>query len=127
MVILEQVRQYSPRNRTLENNKATWYISPLNRGQYTITAIYCGDNNYNPSNTTYTITVDPEINLTINTQDTEYGEEILIQTNVNPELKGQINFQIANINQNITIENGKATLKIPELNAGKYNIKATFL
>ena len=121
------IGQYSPRNRTLENNKATWYISPLNRGQYTITAIYCGDNNYNPSNTTYTITVDPEINLTINTQDTEYGEEILIEANVNPELKGQINFQIANINQNVTIENGKATLKIQELNAGTYNIKATFL
>ena len=121
------IGQYSPRNRTLENNKATWYISPLNRGQYTITATYCGDNNYNPSNTTYTITLDPEINLTINTQDTEYGEEILIQANVNPELKGQINLQIDDINQNVTIENGKATLKIPELNAGTYNIKATFL
>jgi len=120
------VGQYSPRNRTLENNVATWYISPLNSGQYTITAVYCGDSNYKPSNTTYLLTIDPEINLTINTRDYEYGEEITIEASLNPELKGSINFQVADIIQKVTVENGRAILKISELDVGTYTVNVTF-
>ena len=122
---------YSPRNRTVKNSSANWYISPLNEGTYTVLATYNGDKNYLSSSTSYILNVsktrsilDVEI-LDKNVNDTITINAKLISAN-NEKLSGNITVTIKNKDYVIPISNGTGSLNIGKLAIGNYSFTAIY-
>ncbi|MBE6490533.1 MAG: Ig-like domain repeat protein [Methanobrevibacter sp.] len=121
--------------KTLENGLANINIENITEGNHTITAIYYGDEIYNPTHNTANIEIAEEIipqpekqntTITITTPD-----EIKTGDAIN------INISIANATGNVTIifdgdesslalENSSAKLHVENITAGKHTVTAIY-
>ena len=120
---------YSPRNKTISNGNASWLISPLTSGSYTINAYYNGDNNYLSSNTTKILVINQTRSiLKVNV---EIGEnEIIFSATLKTEdgrpITGNVTLELNKEFYKIVITDGVGFRSFDKLPEGKYTYSATY-
>ena len=130
-VTFRMLGYYSPRNKTIKDNNASWLISPLKTGQYTIIAVYNGDDNYLSSNTTYYLSVNQiktKLNVEINnvSKTSDVFIKATLKTEDDKAIDGQIMVTIGDYDYIINITNGYGSINISKLNPGFYNYSALY-
>ena len=100
-------------------------VTALKEGNGVITVRVGGDGIYAQNSTTINVSVGKtDVILTISTEDITYGENATITATMTTD--GTVTVNINNVNITLEITNGTGQITIPNLNAGEYNIKATF-
>ena len=100
-------------------------VTALKEGNGVITVRVGGDGIYTLNSTTVNVSVGKtDVILTISTEDITYGENATITATMSTD--GTVTVNINNQNIDLEITNGTGQITIPNLNAGTYNIKATF-
>ena len=100
-------------------------VTALKEGNGIITVRVGGDGIYSQNSTTINVSVGKtDVILTISTEDITYGENATITATMS--IDGTVTVNINNENIALEITNGTGQITIPNLNAGEYNIKATF-
>ena len=122
---------YSQRYKEIKNSTASWYISPLQTGQYTIHATYSGDNNYLASSTTYILNVSQVKSfLTLDVNDATNNESASIKvrliSNNNEKISGIVEIQLGLNSYKINVYDGEGLLYVGKLNPGEYMVKAIY-
>ena len=104
---------------TLNNSKATYTIKNIKRGDYLISVIYNGDDKYLKSNDTKFIEVDNlNATLAVDIDDIVYGQDAVVQVVLNDDATGNITVSVDGISNTVIVKDGKATVKISNLEAG---------
>ncbi|MCQ2964238.1 MAG: Ig-like domain-containing protein, partial [archaeon] len=118
-------------NRTLSDGKCNCSIPNLNIGDYNITVIYNGDNNYTSIENSTILTVIPKsINMSAVINNATYGDDT-ISGKVNASMNGTVTIQVVPGSTkpiNVTVnESGEFTIPL-KLPVGTYsNVSVTFL
>ena len=100
-------------------------VTALKEGNGIITVRVGGDGIYSQNSTTVNVSVGKKDTiLTISTEDITYGENATITATMS--IDGTVTVNMNNENIALEITNGTGQITIPNLNAGEYNIKATF-
>ena len=120
---------YSPRNKTISNGNASWLISPLTSGSYTINAYYNGDNNYLSSNTTTVISLNQTVSvLKVNVE--VYEEDMVVtailKTQDGQLITGNVTLEINTKFYKIVVVDGIGVRSIEKPSVGKYTYSATY-
>ncbi len=120
---------YSPRNKTINNGNASWLISPLTSGSYTINAYYNGDNNYLSSNTTTVISLNQTVSvLKVNVE--VYEEDMVVtailKTQDGQLITGNVTLEINTKYYKIVVVDGIGVRSIEKPSVGKYTYSATY-
>ena len=122
---------YTERNRNINDGNASWLISPLERGAYTIIAQYDGDNNYLGSNTTYLLSVN-QVGTTLNVsvEDSEYGEDVIVNIRLTAEdnslITAWVYVTVDDTLYRIAVYNGTGRQSIGILEVGSHEFNATY-
>ena len=104
---------------------ATWKISNLPVGKYPAVALYPGNENYTSARTSAVFTVRDLIptNVIVEADDIYVGENAIINVVVGPKgVTGNVIVNVDGKNYTLPIKDGKATLTVPGLNAGKKSV-----
>ena len=120
---------YSPRNKTISNGNASWLISPLTSGSYTINAYYNGDNNYLSSNTTMVISVNQTVSvLKVNVEVYEDSMVVtaILKTQDGQLITGDVALEINTKFYKIVVVDGIGVRSIEKPSVGKYTYSATY-
>ena len=120
---------YSPRNKTISNGNASWLISPLTSGSYTINAYYNGDNNYLSSNTTTVISLNQTVSvLKVNVEVYEDGMVVtaILKTQDGQLITGDVALEINTKFYKIVVVDGIGVRSIEKPSVGKYTYSATY-
>ena len=130
-VSFEMPGYYSPRNKNVVNSASSWYISPLKYGQYNVIATYSGDNNYNPSNTTFVLDVSQRksvLDVVIN--DVYVENRVVVNIKLTSDkgegISGNVVLKLNSRTFNIKVTNGKGLLNVGKFDIGEYSFSATF-
>ena len=120
---------YSPRNKTISNGNASWLISPLTSGSYTINAYYNGDNNYLSSNTTTVISLNQTVSvLKVNVE--VYEDDMVVtailKTQYGQLITGNVTLEINTKFYKIVVVDGIGVRSIEKPPVGKYTYSATY-
>ena len=120
---------YSPRNKTISNGNASWLISPLTSGSYTINAYYNGDNNYLSSNTTTVISLNQTVSvLKVNVE--VYEDDMVVtailKTQDGQLITGNVTLEINTKFYKIVVVDGIGVRSIEKPSVGKYTYSATY-
>ena len=120
---------YSPRNKTINNGNASWLISPLTSGSYTINAYYNGDNNYLSSNTTTVISLNQTVSvLKVNVE--VYEDDMVVtailKTQDGQLITGNVTLEINTKFYKIVVVDGIGVRSIEKPSVGKYTYSATY-
>ena len=120
---------YSPRNKTISNGNASWLISPLTSGSYTINAYYNGDNNYLSSNTTMVISVNQTVSvLKVNVE--VYEDDMVVtailKTQGGQLITGDVALEINTKFYKIVVVDGIGVRSIKKPPVGNYTYSATY-
>ena len=120
---------YSPRNKTISNGNASWLISPLTSGSYTINAYYNGDNNYLSSNTTTVISLNQTVSvLKVNVE--VYEDDMVVtailKTQYGQLITGNVTLEINTKFYKIVVVDGIGVRSIEKPSVGKYIYSATY-
>ena len=131
-VTFRMLGYYSPRNKTIKGNNASWLISPLKTGQYTIIATYNGDDNYLSSNTTYYLSVNQiETKLSVEINNVSKISDVFIKATLKTEddvgINGQVMVTIGDYDYIVNITDGYGVLNISRLSPGVYNYSALYI
>lgn len=95
----------------------------LSAGSHLITAKFNGDSIYNEISASKTITVSKIApDLTVNANDIKYGEDLVIDVNLNNDCSGNVVISVGDVSKTITLKNGVASVKFSNLPAGDNNI-----
>ena len=102
----------------------------LTVGNYTVVAVYSGDDRYNPSNATalFAVAEAPKENATMNvTADSIVeGENATVTVTLPENATGNVTASVDGVNYTAPLENGTATIIIPDLAAGNYTVTVTY-
>ena len=114
---------------SLVNGKASFVISDLPVGPYTFTVKYSGDDKYNPTNKTTSITVydkEPEKVtpvLYVDGDDIYVGDDLTIAVTLPSDATGDVSID----DQVVSLVNGKASFVISDLVVGSYKTKVNVI
>ena len=126
---------YSPRDKKIINSSSMWYISPLDNGNYTVTARYAGDDNYNPSNVSYTLTVGKYKSLlNVDIKDSGIYDDIIarvsLKSTIGDRISGRVNLTVSSPSSNeiylINVFNGETNVTLKKYGEGNYSYFAYY-
>lgn len=122
---------YSPRNKPIVDSVCHWYISPLDTGNYTVIAVYAGDDNYYGCNTTFILSVTQKRSI-LNVEINDAGINDRVTANINlktvedVKLTGNVTLKVNGNLYDILVEDGETTVVLGKLPAGNYSFEATY-
>ena len=130
-VSFSMIDYYTPRSRAISDSMASWYISPLPTGNYTVIVTYAGDKNYLESNATYILQVTQRKSiLTVDIPDAGPNDRVSVSikliTNGNDPITGLVNLTVGTTNYKINVNNGRATLVLGKMAPGTYDYSAIY-
>ena len=112
---------------SVKDGVAKLELGNLTSGTYNIIAKYDGDNNYNPCENTASFKVNKlESSLKITVSDVKIGEDVIITVNAPKDATGSITFDVNGKIETVSLKNGVATLTLPKVKSGEYNISVTY-
>ena len=127
-------------NVTVAVNGKTYIVS-ISEGKATITVpgltenataavSYPGDDKYNSASTTVDIVVNPKpkenATITIDVPPVTEGQNVTVNVELPRDATGNVAAVVAGKTYTAPIKDGKATITIPELAAGNYNVPVTY-
>ena len=102
----------------------------LTAGNYTVIAVYSGNNNYNPSNATVAFvvgkTAKENATMDIDVSPVTEGQNVIVNVELPEDATGTVNAFVNGKNYTVPLKDGKATITIPKLAAGNYTIPVTY-
>ena len=111
----------------IKNGKASIYVSGLSAGSKTVNVRYDGDDNYYSSSASKGITVSKtNTPIIILADDIEYGENLIVEVNLNKDTTGNIIISIGDISQSVKLVNGSATATFSSLTSGDKVINVNY-
>lgn len=122
---------YSPRYKGIEGSRSMWYISPLTTGEYTVIAVYDGDNNYYGCNTTFILKVTQKrAKLIVEINDAGLNDRVTanikLKTSDGVAISDYILLNVGSKSYNVYVDEGEATLVIGKLAKGNYSFDASY-
>lgn len=122
------------RNNTvgLVNGRGSFILYDLDKGNYTINAVFAGDDRYigctsNPLNLTVTGgNISSSVSISLNRDSVFVDDEVIIKVNTNPTVTGVIRLNIGSYSYNVAVNRGVGTFTISSLAYGTYNVQAIF-
>ncbi len=121
---------YSPRNKPVVDSVCHWYISPLDTGNYTVIAVYSGDDNYYGSNTTFILNVTQKRSiLNVEIDDAGLNDRVTARISLKSTegvLSGLIALKVNGDSYDVLVDGGQATVVLGKLPAGNYTFEATY-
>ena len=122
---------YSPRYKGIEGARSMWYISPLTTGEYTVIAVYDGDNNYYGCNTTFILKVTQKrAKLIVEINDAGLNDRVTanikLKTSDGAAISDYIVLNVGSKTYNVYVDEGEATLVIGKLAKGNYSFEASY-
>lgn len=119
---------------TDENGTVTVNIdrNQLQSGDYTIYAIHNGDSYYTEIDNSIILNVPRTNTVTnVNATNVSYGNDVIISVNVSQntrifDITGNVTINVNGTSYNVNLTNGTATLILPDLNSGKYNVTVRY-
>ena len=102
----------------------------LTADNYTVIAVYSGNNKYNPSNaTTAFVVVKPakeNATMDIDVAPVTEGQNVTVNVELPEDATGTVTATVGSKEYTVPVKNGKATINISELAAGNYTIPVTY-
>ena len=122
---------FSPRNKPIVDSKSSWYIAPLNTGEYTVIAKYAGDSNYHASNTTFILKVSQKKSvLNAEIDDAGLNDQVIcsvsLKTKDGEAITGVVTLKIGSSSYRIYVMGGSGSLVIGKMASGSYSYTAEF-
>lgn len=122
---------YSPRDKDIVNSTASWYITPLQSGNYTIVARYYGDNNYYASSTTFILNVSQMRSiLTVKVNDVTDQERVVVKVTLKSingaNITGVVTVHLGSKSYNVNVHNGQGTLNVGRLPSDDYTVYVNY-
>jgi hypothetical protein len=122
------------RNHTvgLVNGKGSFTLYGLDNGNYTINAVFAGDDRYVRSiSNALNLTVNSDsipstVSISLNKDSVFVDEEVIITVNSNPTVTGIIKLNIGSYSYDVAVKNGVGTFRISNLANGIYDVQAVF-
>ncbi len=113
---------------SLVDGKASFVISDLDVGNFTFTVNYSGDDKYNPTNVTSTVTVydkepvkvTPVLN--VDAEDIYVGEDLIIDVSLPGDATGDVSIE----DNVVSLVDGKASFVISDLSEGSYTFTVKY-
>lgn len=113
---------------SVTNKKATFNLSNLNAGTYSIMPVYSGDINYESKNITINFIIDKadsSVNVTVR-NNIIYGNNatVIITTNTD----GKVRIKVGNFDKTVSVIGKETIIEIPNLDANEegYSVEAIF-
>ena len=114
-------------NKTLKNAKASVIISNITKGTHNVNVLYSGDDiYYSSSNSTSFVPKQLISNIHLLASDVKFGEDLIVRAVVDDDATGTVTFTVNGVNKVVQVHQGFAAASYSNLNAGSYNIKATY-
>lgn len=122
---------YSPRNITLKDGEAEWYIQPLKPGSYLLNLTYYGDANYEDVKLQEILVVNrTKTYLGVNISDVKSDEDLMVYASLydenNQKVTGDLILTIDG-SYRIIITNGTGSRNLGQFSAGTYSYSAVYL
>ena len=131
-VSFSMIGYFSPRNKPISNSLSTWYIAPLNTGEYTVIAKYVGDKNYYASNTTFILNVSQRKTiLDVELNDAGINDRVICKVSMKTKdgfaLTDTVTLRIANNAYDIEVTDGSGSLVLGKLAVGNYDYTVQYV
>lgn len=125
-VSFSMIGYFTPRNKPISDSKSSWYIAPLNTGQYTVIAKYAGDNNYYASETTYLLNISQRKSiLDVEIDDARISDRVICKVSLKTKdgegLTSKVILKIGSSYYTIDVLDGSGALVIGKMSVGNYN------
>ena len=103
-------------------------ITNLTAGDYDVIAIYDGDDIYydNMNYASFKVIARQDANITIDDVEVPVGENATIEVTLTEDATGEVTVTVNGENYTVPVKDGKASVAIPELPAGNYNVTVTY-
>ena len=121
---------YTSRDKEIDDSIALWYISPLDKGLYTVRAKYKGDDNYYPSETTYLINLsenNPKLSVVL--PDITSNERVNVKVHLTVGgigITDKVTLKLNSREYSVLVRNGSGSLVIGKLPVGSYDWEVTY-
>ncbi|WP_296853156.1 Ig-like domain repeat protein, partial [uncultured Methanobrevibacter sp.] len=108
-----------------ENGTAQFIIPSAEPGEHSVVVVYSGDDSHAAASNTVKFTVDPEFYMDIDA-DAIYGEDAIVEINLPEDATGNLTVTIGNETYTVPVEDGYASVEIPDLAYGEHNITVAY-
>ena len=110
------------------SGKAQWDLENLAVGTYPASVHYNGNENYNEADDDDVFhVIKKETSVSVSADDIKVGEDAVINVELSPEAApGDLTITVDGKEYTVTPKDGKATLKVPGLKAGKHNVTVSY-
>ena len=108
-----------------ENGTAQFIIPSAEPGEHSVVVVYSGDDSHAAASNTVKFTVDPEFYMDIDA-DAIYGEDAIVEINLPEDATGNLTITIGNETYTVPVEDGYASVEIPDLAYGEHNITVAY-
>ncbi len=130
-VSFSMIGYFSPRNKPVSNSASTWYIAPLNTGQYEVIAKYLGDKNYYPSETTYLLNISQKKSiLDVDLGDVGMTERVICRIGLNTKdgdaITSKVTLRIGSSTYTINVRDGSGSLVLGRMAVGNYTYSVVY-
>ncbi|WP_407376425.1 Ig-like domain repeat protein [Methanobrevibacter sp.] len=130
-VSFSMIGYYSPRNKPISNSRSTWYISPLDTGEYTVIAKYAGDRNYYASNATYILSVNQKKTIMVaQINDAGLNDRVICTVSLNTKdgipITDIVKLTIGAKEYEIYVFDGKGSLVLGKMATGNYTYSVKY-
>lgn len=123
LVDVDGKRYYAP----VENGTATVTVPGLSPGNYTVSATYTGDENYSSASGTKNISVPSNVNETsLTIPESSETTSPTYSVNLPSDATGYLEVDVDGKKYVAALNNGSASVTIPELSEGNHNVTVTY-
>lgn len=125
-VLFSMTGYFSPRYKPIVDSKSTWYIAPMDTGEYEVIAKYAGDRNYYSSETTYILKVSQKKSvLDVELSDVGLNDravcKVSLQSKDGDLITSKVTLKIASSSYSINVRNGSGSLVLGKMPVGNYS------
>ena len=130
-VSFSMIGYFSPRNKPVVDSKSSWYIAPLNNGEYTVIARYLGDKNYYESNTTFILNVSQKKSiLDVELNDAGINDRINCKVSLKTKdgdlITSKVTLKIGSATYTINVKDGAGSIVLGKMPKGNYTYTVEF-
>ncbi len=130
-VSFSMIGYFSPRNKPVSDSKSSWYIAPMNNGEYTVIAKYLGDKNYYASNTTFLLNVYQKKSiLDVELNDAGINDRVICKVSLKTKdgdlITSDVGLKIGSSLYTVNVKDGSGSIVLGKMAKGNYTYLVEF-